>query len=90
MSNAAQTLTVISLAIAIIGAIGGFTWKISRALNRLLELPTKVDMVVSELHEMNNRIAGVRGESESWRKESSDWHREHMRTQHRRPNREGR
>lgn len=75
-------LTIISLSIAILGALGAFTWRITRMLNKLLDLPGEVREVVDELKDMNQQIGEIRGEASQWRKVHLE--RDHQRSIRRR------
>lgn len=71
-------LTVISLSVAILSALGAFSWKILRHMARLSQLPIMVA-------EMNNRLNTIKEQiitSNRKLEVSNRWHAEHLMREH--------
>ena len=85
LSNAVSVTVLITFLTAFMAMI----WRVMRKLERLLSLPDKVDIVTTELiairsEQVTTNMALVKLESEShaWRRESEQWHHNHITNDH--------
>ena len=85
-SNALGTterfLTIVSLSVGILSALGVFTWRISRMLNHLLDLPEEVREVVKELKDLNKKTDKMTEEATRTRNDMLKWRIEHLENDH--------
>ena len=73
MNSTVNILTSVSLILGLLI----FAWRLFKKLNEFTELPKIVKGMTEELAKVNR-------ESQEWRKESSDWHKQHIRLEHKR------
>jgi len=71
MNSLATLLTIIITALGILAIV----WKIAQVLNRLMDLPDKIENMTKEIRKINVRVVRLHWETSAWRKQ-------HMRRDH--------